>query len=233
MARPMSGIISHAALNGVGLFSITLSAEHETVWSRTPRPDPGWSSTDARGHFHAYDSDGSLPTLKASDNPIPCDGSCRNWDCDGYTERVYRCSLCDEPVVPRTVERDHPEVAGTTYTATVSGPVELFDVLAPDDSLSLSWPGGFALVHPTGDMTVSDGDGVVQATLRLLGRPHTRLGSVSTPLVPRRADIDAAVTAAAAALDTKAVDFARLVADAAIRAALPHLGIDDEGMPLS
>jgi hypothetical protein len=231
MARTTSALVSEAVLNGVKLFHLALSAECEVIWSRAARPDPGWSSTDARGHFHAYDSDGKLPTLVASNRQIPCDGSCRNWDCDGYSERVHQCALCGEQVQPGTVEREHAEPLETAYTATVSGPRELLDALAPDELLSLSWPGGFATARPDGNVTVFNND-VVEAGLRLVGPPRTRLGSLSMPFAPRPADIGAAITAGAAALDGKAVDFSRIVADAVIRAALPHLGLDAEGKPL-
>src|SRR5688500_4371492 len=57
-------------------------------------PDPAWMFVDSYGHEHRWASterrDGgrpeALPSLNRSFRHIECDGTCPNWDCDGYDE---------------------------------------------------------------------------------------------------------------------------------------------------
>lgn len=57
-----------------------------TTCSGERKPDFGWSHTDAAGHFHAYDHEGSLPTLKLVHRK--------------RKPSVYRCLLCNKKVEP-------------------------------------------------------------------------------------------------------------------------------------
>jgi hypothetical protein len=68
------------------------------------KPDPTWQMVDVAGHYHAWAKDGGLPTLKASDIAMPCDGSC-NGACggEGYTHIEYRCRICDQVIQPCSV----------------------------------------------------------------------------------------------------------------------------------
>lgn len=51
-------------------------------------PDYTWTFTDTNGHFHAYNANGSLPTLDAEIGPS---GS------------LHYCKICRLPVVPATL----------------------------------------------------------------------------------------------------------------------------------
>jgi hypothetical protein len=72
------------------------------------KPDPQWEFIDPAGHFHAYDTDGELPTLVTRDRHVDCglshadddlygDGQ---HDCEGYDVREYFCQICDEQIKP-------------------------------------------------------------------------------------------------------------------------------------
>lgn len=60
--------------------------------------DPEWIYIDKKGHRHAYDANGALPTLKAK--WVPCDGSCG--DPTHKEIKHYRCRECREKIKPGT-----------------------------------------------------------------------------------------------------------------------------------
>jgi hypothetical protein len=93
-----------------------------TTCSGERKPDHSWSHTDAAGHFHAYDHEGNLPTLR-------------------FVRRkrkpsVYRCLLCNKKVVPAVrVDYSRKQVPGRQdWTLTVYG-------LVPRDRFSFRIPG--------------------------------------------------------------------------------------------
>jgi hypothetical protein len=80
---------------------------------RATKPDPAWSLVDDAGHFHAFDADGSLPTLDGTRVPMPCDGSCGGvCEGEGYSVTRYTCRACGQEVRPVWV----PDVAARTAT---------------------------------------------------------------------------------------------------------------------
>lgn len=104
---PAAGIIDvHQEWIDVG----TLSAQ---------KPDPDWTYLDERGHFHAWDDEGNLPTLdrrmrhidpvatdEIDDDPDPDDLDDDNYDDDdrdGYEESFYACRICGEEIEPKYV----------------------------------------------------------------------------------------------------------------------------------
>lgn len=103
----------------------TLTREVEQVdvsLSVESRPDPSWEYTDAAGHFHAWGSDGKLPTLKSVLLHEPCS---QNDCCDGYDSTTLRCIVCDEEVFPgHIVNRNPPRrsiLGRESWTASVNG----------------------------------------------------------------------------------------------------------------
>lgn len=71
-------------------------------------PDPKWSCIDANGHWHAYTTDGKLPTLSAHVRHVDCDGTHAFGDmleeeCEGYDVTEYRCRICLDLVGPHRV----------------------------------------------------------------------------------------------------------------------------------
>ena len=80
------------------------------------KPDPEWTYVDQRGHFHAYDEDGKLPTLRTRIERTPCPGGCDDPGCDGYTVTHHHCVICGEEVEPRRVHDFEPKtVPGLTH----------------------------------------------------------------------------------------------------------------------
>lgn len=74
-------------------------------------PDPNWVFVDSYGHEHRWEHADrrdlsrpeALPTLNRSYVHIDCDGTCGNWDCDGYDDPVWHCILCGDEVTPGTI----------------------------------------------------------------------------------------------------------------------------------
>jgi hypothetical protein len=65
------------------------------------KPDPSWTLVDERGHFHAYDDDGELPTLNARTRHIDCDGHGEDEPaCEGYDITEWTCRICGIQVEP-------------------------------------------------------------------------------------------------------------------------------------
>lgn len=94
---------------------LDVTTEHER--------DPNWTHVDANGHFHAWSTDGELPTLIGRTRHAYCDGACDGaCDNEGYDVTDRFCSICDEPVEPghrRTVGRRYTE-GRTWWTAEVT-----------------------------------------------------------------------------------------------------------------
>jgi hypothetical protein len=141
-----------ARVNRVEVHSVVVTAEVEMARTRGSRPVTSWMHTDTAGHFHAYGPDGGLPTLRAVDTHIPCDGLCAvRGGCEGYGERSYRCLICDAPVVPATVAGGDTMVpVDTRYFAAVQGPEGLAHL--DGESVTLMGGGFFSL----GTLTVRE-----------------------------------------------------------------------------
>jgi hypothetical protein len=70
------------------------------------RPDTMWRGVDAHGHEHRWmvdDEHWDIPTCVSREEHVPCDGSCGNWDCEGYDITVWECAVCGDRVEPRWV----------------------------------------------------------------------------------------------------------------------------------
>ncbi len=78
----------------------------QMVWSDSAQADPKWSFIDQAGHFHAYDQDEKLPTLRNEPEHIDCDGGCGGL-CEGYETPRYLCRICGEEVTPGPVPGPH------------------------------------------------------------------------------------------------------------------------------
>lgn len=106
------------------------------TWVRSERatkPDPRWSHTDSRGHYHAFAGTG-LPTLRSAEVPVPCDGSCGG-TCggEGYTRTEYTCLACGEIVKPSHVPDRH-----ASWEARVRGTAAVLAGLHPDGRTQVS-----------------------------------------------------------------------------------------------
>lgn len=69
------------------------------------RPDTSWRGVDAHDHEHRWVRDGEsgdTPTCTSHEEHVPCDGSCGNWDCEGYDITVWECRDCGDRVEPGT-----------------------------------------------------------------------------------------------------------------------------------
>lgn len=97
-------IDDHAPLHG----DFHLDQEIIRVRSATAtKPDPGWEQVDEAGHFHAYDTEGKLPTLIGKSRHIDCDGSCGLDDgrgCEGYDVTDWYCRICDQEIQPARLD---------------------------------------------------------------------------------------------------------------------------------
>jgi hypothetical protein len=68
-----------------------------------------WTVIDDQGHFHAYATDGELPTLTAISRHVDCDLShadddlYEGRDCEGYDIVEYFCAICDQQIEPERV----------------------------------------------------------------------------------------------------------------------------------
>lgn len=98
---------------------VTVEQERINVSSeRAVKPDAKWTHTDGNGHFHAFATNGELPTLNRETVPAPCDGSCGGvCNGEGYTVDRYTCLLCGEEVEPRYV----PDMAARSPDASILG----------------------------------------------------------------------------------------------------------------
>ena len=66
----------------------------------TRKPDPSWELVDKHGHFHAFTSDGKLPTLDEEKIRKPCPGGCDDSGCTGTVVIRYRCKVCKKKIRP-------------------------------------------------------------------------------------------------------------------------------------
>lgn len=91
----------------------------------TRRPDPTWEKVDKQGHFHAFTTDGKLPTLATESIQKPCPGGCDDPGCEGVTVIRYRCRLCRQKIRPNWVTEYDPSPRSmpgrTNWSVTVRG----------------------------------------------------------------------------------------------------------------
>lgn len=230
-----------STVNGVELHSTALSVHFDGETFEGDVADPTWAFTDASGHFHAYDGDGKLPTLRRLPIAKDCDGTCGDiCQGDGYTAWAYQCILCDEFIEPRT--RRGFQRLGTTSrkVAEVTGPRTLVEFDGEVVSFVCAAGFGFGILHLLGVTMSDDGDHVTaEIALRVLYR---RYGTQMQQTVREpRANLTSAILAGAKAVrepweslseESRAEflrDFATLAAARAITAALPLLGLDADG----
>lgn len=161
---------------------LTIDTEQIDVTVMTKsKPDMAWEHVDTHGHFHAYDKDGELPTLESRSIHVDC--ACERdeydpegWDCDGYDETIYVCTICEETVEPKVITwspigREYMP-GRKTWTVTVDANLERDDKVsvrivsgAPADEVVLF---GVATVVAVGH-TRQFGDGPVERTVQLVG----------------------------------------------------------------
>lgn len=231
-------------VNGVGLYSVTMHSESPYETYDSDVPDPAWTFTDAAGHFHAYDSDGKLPTLNMVATHLDCDGTCGGvCDGDGYSRTDYQCLLCDEFVVPAT-RRGRVQVnmaSEPLVTIEVTGPASLagFD----GEMVSFSCAAGFGSGElRVVEMTMSSSGDYALAQIDMRTPLYRRYGTqMQREVREPRANLTQAILAGAKAVrepweslseESRAEflrDFATLAAARAISAALPLLGLDTDG----
>lgn len=97
--------------NGAPLSAgLTIEQHYETIWSNTAtKPDSRWEHIDSHGHFHAYDTDGKLPTLIARSRHLDCDGTCGGvCEDEGYDITEWFCAICDEQIEPHRIDDREP-----------------------------------------------------------------------------------------------------------------------------
>jgi len=101
--------VGEAVINGREAVPCQVIWEQEIIMDRSalPRKDKTWTHIDVAGHFHACDSDGDYPTLKASTEHRACDGSCGGVCDDGYDVTVYSCLICGETIEPGLLYGEH------------------------------------------------------------------------------------------------------------------------------
>ncbi|GIF14802.1 hypothetical protein [Actinoplanes teichomyceticus] len=77
------------------------------------KPDMAWTAVDDAGHFHAYATDGELPTLAARTRHVDCDGvhagPVLDDVCDGYDVVDWHCRICGQEVQPERVPDRGPK----------------------------------------------------------------------------------------------------------------------------
>lgn len=237
-----SSLTTMGTVNGIGLFALSLTASTDAEFFDAQMPDPTWTFTDGAGHFHAYDSAGKLPTLGRVVTHLDCDGTCGGvCDGEGYSKIEYQCPLCDEYVKPRTVRGQRHVSGPTIYTAQASGPRDLMDL--HEQVVSFTCEAGYfgsGTLIVTGVTSSSTHDEVhIEVVLR---EAHERYGTRAQRMRREpRANLTQAILAGAKAVrgpweslpeESRAEflhDFATLAAARAITAALPLLGLDENG----
>jgi hypothetical protein len=100
-------------------------------------PDTRWSTRDDHGHQHRWyvpadnrQGDPVVPTATRSRQHVDCDGTCSNWDCDGYTIDVWNCVACGDQIEPR-------HGPGTAQILVEDQRIEFETVGEPDPDVSL------------------------------------------------------------------------------------------------
>jgi hypothetical protein len=92
--------------------------EVERIRANAVLPAPRWVAIDPAGHEHRW-VDGALPTLRADKRHVPCDGTCGNWDCDGYPETVHHCRECGAAVEPGYIPDTFAREVGLAVAETI------------------------------------------------------------------------------------------------------------------
>lgn len=82
---------------------ITTHMVDVSTFSGVTEPDPAWTLVDAAGHFHAWDHQGNLPTLREHTVWTAYDVPDEDTGATGYETTTMRCRICDVPVEPGTV----------------------------------------------------------------------------------------------------------------------------------
>jgi hypothetical protein len=119
----VAGIVINNGEPMRGEFSVEQDWIDVTTCSGERKPDLGWTHTDAAGHFHAYDHEGELPTLRLVHRK--------------RKPSVYRCLLCNKKVEPAVhVDYGRKQIPGRQdWTLTVFG-------LVPRERFSFRLVGG-------------------------------------------------------------------------------------------
>ena len=231
-----------ASVNGIELYSLELDVSRDVeTFDDESLPDPTWTFTDAEGHFFAWDADGKLHNLTKRNIAMECDDSCGG-TCDGagYVKVVRECMLCGAPVEPGMRRGTRTIPGETLYVAHVTGPVRL--AALDGETVSFVCAEGFGFgrldVREVVYSNATDSASVVITIATLYRRYGTR--------AQRREDVKRANLTRAILAGAEAVrkpwedlpeaeragfvrDFATLAASRAITAALPHLGLNEDG----
>ena len=85
-----------------GVLNIDVEQIDVTVMTKTT-PDLTWELVDDQGHFHAWDSEGNLPTLEARSEHVECGCSGDEDDCDGYDITIRFCAICEQVIEPAVI----------------------------------------------------------------------------------------------------------------------------------
>lgn len=139
------------------------------------KPDLGWELIDANGHFHAYASDGKLPTMITKSRHVDCDLSHEDddpWgedDCEGYDVTEHFCRVCDELVDPKRLptsgQRSMPGLKSWVITVVgdrqIEGPVSV--------RFAIDGKVYFGVAQALTDSMEGGSDGRVRVTTRLHG----------------------------------------------------------------
>lgn len=225
-------------LNSIELVQATLTGMPDAVPVRGPRPDASWHHFDARGHFHTFAADGTLPTLErrtVQDDPDPEDDfgyaylPVRTW---------FECRICAAEVNPRFLPDSEfctpMRLLGVRYTVEGCGPATLLDLVGQRAVFTTLTQFGIGRVDLPGTIELAnDGPNLVCVRIELeflADRASAATGKRDEPVHRGQVapgEFSRAVAAGAAALHP--TEFAHLAADRVVRAALPHLGLDIPG----
>ena len=104
----------------------SVDREVETIRTEMGRdPDPAWVEQH-EGHEHRWTKEGQRHVVAHARRVlrhIPCDGSCGNWDCEGYTVPRWLCVHDGTDVAPgTTAARPRHVVTAETITLYVTSP---------------------------------------------------------------------------------------------------------------
>jgi hypothetical protein len=126
------------------------------------RPDMAWEFVDDRGHFHAFDADGNLPTLEARSEHRDCTmpGE-HDDDCEGYYVTVYTCSICGQIIEPQYVVT-HPAPGSEFMPGRMHWNVEVHQELERGQRVSVAMRAGDEMCF---------GVGIVGNVVHAEGRP--------------------------------------------------------------
>lgn len=98
--------------------TITNTIESQTLRSDTAvLPAPDWYVYDSNDHFHSFDKNGGLPTLRYVPVEVPCNGLCgdHSGNCgETMVEHHFRCLICDELIIPLWVPDYNAREFGVT-----------------------------------------------------------------------------------------------------------------------